>query len=136
MKSDTILSIVWMVYLTSQIRETENQTEDNYLFITPPHREWLSMSVNWSWVSSDGEEQKEMSGKHSRGDVWQNDAIGDLEEETGKLLNNIVRKGGWGITEGWGSVVPNHHPLLSILLDRRPIVFSDALLSTCTEEGL
>lgn len=35
-----------------------------------------------------------MSGKHSRGDVWQNDAIGDLEEETGKLLNNIVRKGG------------------------------------------
>ena len=34
-----------MVYLTSQISETENQTEDNYLFITPPHRE-MSLDVS------------------------------------------------------------------------------------------
>lgn len=41
MKSGMVLNIVWMVYLTSQISETENQTEDNYLFITLPHGEWL-----------------------------------------------------------------------------------------------
>lgn len=41
MKSGMVLNIVWMVYLTSQISETENQTEDNYLFITPSHGEWL-----------------------------------------------------------------------------------------------
>lgn len=104
-----------MVYLTSQISETENQTEDNYLFVTPPHGECLSMSVNWSWVSSDGAEQKELSGKHSRGDVWRNGAVGDMKEETGKLLSNIVRTGGWDNTEGWDSVVPNHRPFLSIL---------------------
>lgn len=50
-----------MVYLSSRISETENQTEDNYLFITPPHLEWLSISVNWARVSSDLEEQKNIA---------------------------------------------------------------------------
>lgn len=49
-KQDTVLNIVCMVYLGYHISETENQTEDNYLFITPRHLAWLSISVNWAWV--------------------------------------------------------------------------------------
>lgn len=72
-----------MVYLSSRISETENQTEDNYLFITPPHLEWLSISVNWAWVSSDLEEQKGMLVKYSSNGVWE-DAVGNSKEENGK----------------------------------------------------
>lgn len=76
-----------LTYLSSQINETENQTEDSHLFITPPHLERLSISFNWVWVPPDREEQKEMPVKHSSGDVWCY-STRDNSKENEKLLSS------------------------------------------------